>query len=207
MKHLFILLAFLPSILFASGTIIVLNGPSAAGKSSIQNELQKQFKPLYLKVGIDNFFDALIPNPDLSNFQETKEFSQYTNDGTLIRRVRLQKDAAGNQIVPLEFGPAGDQIIFGMHHAFAAYASQGNNLAVDYILYQSGWVTDLAEALEDQKVYLIGIFAPLSVLEEREKNRATSPVGHARSHYDTVHQGMVYDLELDVSSRTPRAKR
>ena len=187
----------------SSGIIIVLNGPSASGKSSIQNELQKQFKPLYLKVGIYTFFDALIATPDLSHFEKTKEFSQYTNDDVLIRGVRLQEDSQGFQIVPLEIGPAGDKIIFGMHSAFAAYANRGNNLIVDYILYKPEWLPDLVKELKDNTVYLIGIKAPLSVLEDREKKRGTSPIGHSRSHYDTVHKNMIYDLELDVSQMTP----
>lgn len=209
---LFVLLSMLPLVLMSEtplqqnpspGIIIILNGPSASGKSSIQNELQKQFSSLYLKVGIDTFFDALIANPDLSNFEQTKEFSQYTNDGILIRGVRLGNDAEGMPVVPLKIGPAGDKIISGMHAAIAAYAKRGNNLIVDYILYKPEWRMDLLEALKDNKVYFIGVKAPLSVLEERERKRGTSPVGHARSHYATVHHAMTYDLELDVSSKTP----
>jgi chloramphenicol 3-O phosphotransferase len=186
-----------------SGTIIILNGPSASGKSSIQNELQKKFKPLYLKVGIDSFFDALIAEPNLSSFAETKEMSQYANNGELIRRVRIIKDAEGNQIVPLEIGPAGDRIMSGMHYSIAAYANRGNNLIVDYILYKPEYLPDLVEALQSNRVYFIGIKAPLAILEERERKRGTSPIGHARSHYNTVHKDMIYDLELDVSETNP----
>ena len=67
-----------------SGIVIILTGPSAAGKSSIQNEIQKQSDALFLKVGIDTFFDALLPEPDLTSFEEKKEFKQYAPDHTLI---------------------------------------------------------------------------------------------------------------------------
>ena len=100
-------------------------------------------------------------------------------------------------------GPAGDKVISGMHYAIAAYANRGNNEVVDYILYKPEWLPDLVQALKNNKVYLIGIRAPLSILEEREKRRGTSPVGHARSHYDQVHKGFVYDFELDVSDLSP----
>ena len=190
--------------LSSNGTIIVLNGASASGKSSIQNEIQKQFDELYLKIGIDTFFDSLLPAPDLSEFQKTKSFAQYTKNHTLIRSVELKEDANGYQIVPLTIGPIGDQVMFGMHSAIANYAHAGNNVVVDYILYKPELLTDFVNALKDEKVYLIGIQAPLEVLEQREKDRGTSPIGHARSHYDTVHIGMIYDLELDVSNLTPR---
>src|SRR3989339_1256171 len=188
---------------FSSGTIILLNGPSASGKSSIQNDIQKQFDELYLKVGIDTFFDSLLPTPDLSLFEEICFFAQYTKGNELIRSVELKKDGNGNAIVPLTIGPAGDQIISGMHSAIASYASKNNNLVVDYILYKPEWISDLINSLKNEKVYLIGIKAPLEVLEEREKKRATSPIGHARSHFETVHHGMIYDLELDVSLLSP----
>lgn len=90
-----------------------------------------------------------------------------------------------------------------MHRAIAAYAKEGSNVVVDYILYKPEWLSDLVLALKGMKVYYIGIKTPLEVIEEREKGRGTSPVGHARSHYDQVHQGMVYDLELDTSKSTP----
>lgn len=185
------------------GFIILLNGPSASGKSSIQNEIQKQFKTFFLKAGIDNFFDALLPVPDLSSFAETGELAQYTSDGVLIRKVQITKDQEGFPIVPLEVGPAGDKVISGMHYAIAAYAKRGNNVVVDYILYRPDWLCDLTNALKDYKVYMIGINVPLAVLEERERKRGTSPVGHARSHYKQVHENMIYDLELDVSNLTP----
>lgn len=196
-------LCLIPFILNAEGTVIILNGPSASGKTSIQKEIQKQSDTLFLRLGIDNLFDAPLPDPDLSNFEKTKVLKQYTKDGSFIRGVELKTTPDGHQIVPLEIGPAGDRVIFGMHAAIAAYAKKGNNVVVDYILYKPEWLSDLISNLQGLKVYFIGIKAPLELLEEREKNRGTSPIGHARSHYDIVHQGMKYDLELDVSKLTP----
>ncbi len=185
------------------GTIIILNGPPAAGKTSIQNAIQKKFDQLYLKMGIDAFFEELIPIPDLSSFETTQKFAQYTNDGVLIRSVKINKDDEGNQVFTYGFGPAGDKIFSGMHYAIAAYSNQGNNVVVDYILFKPDWLPDLVEALKDHTVYLVGLRAPIEVLEKREKNRGTSPVGQARSLYQTVHKGLIYDLALDVGKLTP----
>jgi chloramphenicol 3-O phosphotransferase len=142
-------------------------------------------------------------DPDLSHFAEEKKFEQYTRGGEFIRSVELLQDQDGNSIVPLKIGPAGHKIIFGMHRAIAAYAKAGNNLIVDYIQYDPCWRRDLEQALKGIQVYYVKVDAPLSVIEEREKARNTSPVGHARSHYGTVHQGMVYDLEIDSSKMIP----
>lgn len=197
-------MVFSVSCLNASeGVVVILNGPSSCGKSSIQKAFQKKANQQYLAAGIDNFFDALIQEPDLSSFETDKKFDQYTPSGEYIRGIELTKDDIENPVVLLKIGPAGDRIIFGMHRAIAAYAQTGNNLIVDYILYSPSWAKDLAKSLINTKVYLVKVDAPLEVIEQREIKRNTSPRGHARSHYNTVHQGMNYDLEIDSSKSTP----
>lgn len=204
MRFLFLLL--LPLTVFADkGTIILLNGPSSVGKSTLQQAIQEGFPQFYLKVGIDNFFDALIPKPEMTNFEKTKEYAQYTPDGILIRKLEEKEDpSTGKKIVSLVVGPAGDKIMQGMHNSLASYASRGNNLVVDYILYKPEWIQDLVENLRNYRVYVVGVNAPLTKIEEREKNRAETRVGYARGHYKTVHQNMVYDLEFDTSKMTPK---
>jgi len=105
----------------------------------------------------------------------------------------------GFPLSTLFIGPLGWKAILGMHHAIAAYAGQGNNVIVDYIAYQQSWLKELAGTLKDFKVYFVGVNLPLEILEERELTRGTSPVGHARSHYYTVHPQTGYDLLLDTS--------
>ena len=174
-----------------TGTIIILNGPSAAGKTTLQKEIQKSFDELYLTVGIDGFFDAILPH----DFPE----GQSIVGGEFVRGITTSIDGAGHPIIQLNVGPLGRRVVAGMHHAIAAYAAAGNNLVVDYILYQPDWLPELIDALKNFRVYFIGVTIPLEVLEERERARGTSPVGHARSHYDAVHAHGIYDLEVDTS--------
>ncbi len=70
-------------------------------------------------------------------------------------------------------------------------------IIVDYILYDQTWLKELVTILKDCNVIFVGVYIPLEILEQREKQRATSPVGHARSHFDTVHGPNIYDLKLD----------
>ena len=54
------------------GTVIILNGPSVAGKSSIQKEFQNlmmQEDKLWLKLGIDSLFDHPMPDITLENIE------------------------------------------------------------------------------------------------------------------------------------------
>lgn len=177
----------------ASGTVIILNGPSGAGKSSIQREFQTLMMPnLWIKLGIDNLFDKPMPDITLENLQ----YWQKTN---LIRWVETTSDSSQNPVITLYVGEQGERVAHGMHGAIAAYAKSGCNVIVDYIAYQKAWVDNLRDELKDIKTYWVKVNIPLSILEQREAARGTSPKGHARSHYDTVYWDIKYDFEVDSS--------
>jgi len=190
-----------------TGTVIVLNGPSGSGKSSIQREFQTlmMLQPtheasadaanLWIQLGIDNLFDKPMPDITLENLA----FWQTENP---IRWVTTTKNEEGKSIVTLFTGEQGEKVAYGMNSAIAGYAQAGCDCIVDYIAYKTAWVDNLHRKLKNTKTYWIKIHLPLDVLEEREQARGTSPVGHARSHYDTVYGDIAYDLELDTSKLT-----
>lgn len=174
-----------------TGTVIILNGPSASGKSSIQKEFQSLMMPkLWLKMGIDNLFDNPMPDITLENIK----FWQSPNS---IRWVETTKDNNQNNIVTLFTGELGEKVAYGMNNAIAGYAKAGCNIIVDYIAYKKEWLDNLKVKLKDIKTYWIKVDISLKTLEEREGKRATSPVGHARSHYDFVYDNINYDFVVN----------
>lgn len=179
-------------------TLIILNGPSAAGKSSIQKEFQYLMMPnLWVKVGIDNLFD----NPMPTIIPENMEFWQEPNP---IRWVEMGKDDAGNSVITLRVGEQGERVAYAMNSAIAAYAQNGCNVIVDYIAYDARWLQDLESKCAGIKTYFVKVEIPLDTLEQREKARATSPVGHARSHYFAVYGDINYDLVVNSEKFTAR---
>ncbi len=173
------------------GQVIILNGPSAAGKSSIQKEFQYLMMPkLWIKLGIDTLFDKPMPDITLENLS-------YWQSENLIRWVDSASDSEGNSVITLHVGPEGEKVAYGMNTAIADYAKQGCNVIVDYIAYKKEWLDDLRMKLEDVKTTWVKVEIPLSVLEEREAARGTSPKGHARSNYDTVHWNLKYDVVVN----------
>ncbi|MFA5999140.1 MAG: hypothetical protein WC747_03935 [Candidatus Babeliales bacterium] len=179
------------------GTVIILNGPSASGKSSIQKAFQPLMMPnLWIKHGIDSLFDQ--PMPDIN--PENLAFWQSENP---IRWVVNSKDKDGNNIMTLFVGDQGDKVAYGMNSAIATYAQAGSNIIVDYIAYKKEWIDDLQQKLKGINTFFVKVNIPLDVLEQREQVRGTSPKGHARSHYDTVHWDIVYDLQVDSGKQNP----
>lgn len=176
------------------GKIIVLNGPSGSGKSSIQKEFQKLMMPnLWVKVGIDNLFDSVMPDitPENMSFWQSKN---------TIRWVEESKDAEGNKVITLFVGQQGEKVAYAMNSAIAAYAKNGCNVIVDYIAYDQKWLNDLEKKCSEFVTYYVAIEIPLEVLEQREEARGTSPKGHARSHYFNVYGNRKYDLTVNTGS-------
>lgn len=181
------------------GTVIILNGPSGSGKSSIQKEFQYLMMPnLWIKVGIDTLFDKPMPDINLENLT----FWQKENP---IRWITMAEDTGKNAVITLFTGEQGEKVAHGMNTAIAGYAKAGCNVIVDYIAYKKEWVDDLHSKLKGIKTYWVKVNIPLNVLEEREVARGTSPKGHGRSHYDTVHWDIKYDLEVNSEAESALA--
>jgi chloramphenicol 3-O phosphotransferase len=81
-------------------------------------------------------------------------------------------------------------------------AAQGSNLIVDDVTLK-GEIAEYVTLFSAFDLFLVGVFAPLDVLEARERQRADRMIGLARWQYGRVHKGMKYDLEVDTSSATP----
>lgn len=168
--------------------IILLNGVGSAGKSSIARALQAITSKPYLHVAMDDFLDMLPErywdHPDGFTFTPVSEL--------------------GGTAVEIKTGSVGARALRGMRRSVVALAAEGNNLIVDDVMLGPSWA-DYRTLLAPFNVSLVGVFAPLEVLEEHEKQRQDRMIGLARWQYDRVHQGMTYDLEIDTSSAAPEA--
>jgi len=178
-----------------AGTVIILNGPSCAGKSTVIKAFQAKQSMPWLSIGIDNFFVGVLP---------PKFYVEDKPEYHAVMHGIASIDEQGNKIFTLNIGPEGQKVIKGMHRAIADYAKAGNNVIVDYINYDPAWIPDLTKALHGIKMLWVGVTASLESIEAREKLRGRPNIeGHARSHYNTVHQGIAYDLMIDTDKLTP----
>ncbi|MBN9219099.1 MAG: chloramphenicol phosphotransferase [Mesorhizobium sp.] len=169
-----------------TATIILLNGAGSAGKSSIARALQGIAAEPFLHVQMDSFLEML---PDA--LQDHADGFSYET---------MEQD--GRPSVVIRAGPVGERALRGMRHAVAAMAGQGNNLIVDDVLCH-GEMPEYVELLSAFDFYLVGVMAPLEVLEAREVLRADRLPGLARWQFERVHRGIRYDLEVDTSIHTP----
>ena len=153
-----------------AGKIILLNGPSSAGKSTLCQAIQGQVNEPFLQFSLDFF---LFNSPVLPKQQLKNEAFNWA-----------------------EMRP---RVFEGFFNCLPALAVAGNNLVLDYIIEtQSQWDV-LRQRLEGFDVFLVGVHCPLPELERREQLRGDRRVGDARRDLETVHSFTKYDLEIDSS--------
>ena len=174
------------------GKIILLNGASSSGKTSILKALQEVLDEPYLDAGIDKFIWMLPKrylNPPL--WQEIFEYT-YAADGS-------------GRIVSICAAPRGRMLMSGMHHAIAALAEAGNNVLADHVLLEPAWVRECADIFAELPALFVGVRCPLEIMEAREQERRDRTLGQARAQYVPAHAHGIYDLEVDTSIATPQA--
>ncbi|HEY6747588.1 MAG TPA: AAA family ATPase [Mycobacteriales bacterium] len=166
--------------------IIVLNGTSSAGKTSLAKAVQRRWDGPLLAVGIDTVVFAL-PGRWL-NPPRWHEVFVYTGSGDALR---------------ITAGPVGDRLVAGLHRSVTALADQGFDVVVDHVLLSAGWVADAASAFGDRPVLSVGVRCPLAEVVRREAARGDRTLGQARAQFEVVHAYAGYDLEVDTSLADP----
>ena len=177
----------------SQGNIILLNGASSSGKTTIAQALQEVMETPYLHTGIDQFLIERLP----------KRLIVYGNgihpttaEGWLI----IFRDKALSEV---RIGPIGYQWIAGMYRAIAELADEGLDVIVDDIIYDQRVLKIAVQTLPVQQVYFVGIRCPLEVAESREEARGNRAKGGARTSFNLVHVHGVYDLEVDSATYSP----
>lgn len=180
------------------GKIILLNGSSSAGKTTLAMALQEELDQPYQHIALDQFRDGL---PGL--------FRGYNSpSGTPGYRglnvVPMDHDS-GVRVTHVRFGDIGKRMLRGMHRAIAAFACEGNHVIVDDLMLHPWILEDYVDVLQGFYVLFVGVRCPMDVVNEREKKRRGRFPGTAMSHFHEVHAHDLYDLEIDTSNVSPRA--
>lgn len=167
------------------GRVIYLNGASSSGKTTIaKNFLMHADKP-FLYLGLDTFID-MIPEGYFGFDDRAISF---------MHQKRFEVD--GHSLVSIEYGPDGMNLIKTMYKTVANLAEYGMDIIFDDVY----WDLNLpAEILKNVEVFLISIYAPLDILEQREISRGNRPAGTARWQYPKIYESdLLYDLQIDTS--------
>ena len=177
----------LPETRVGRPLVIILNGVGSVGKTSVAKALQEAVREPLLHLSMDAFLDMAPPQ------------MVGHPDGLVFETM----DDGGKPSVVIHSGPVLARLMSGMRHAVAAMAGQGNSVVVDDVMMGDGEADEYRRLLSSFDLRLVGLFAPLDVLERRERERGDREIGLARWQYDRVHRGVTYDLEIDTTKMTP----
>ena len=168
------------------GRVIVLNGTSSAGKSTLTRALQARLEGPWLGVGIDTVVFALP--------------TAYLNQPGWAEVFRYVPAEPGSTVpFRIETGDLGHRLVEGMHRMVASLADAGLSVIVDHVLLEPAWLPDLAARLAGHEVLFVGVRCPLEVVIAREAARKDRTIGQAAAQFERVHRAGGYDLEVDTS--------
>lgn len=161
--------------------IIVLNGASSSGKTSIVQALVTLLDDQCVCTGLDEIMARVQP------------FG--AEDGNkLIRSLRILYFTATDGRL---------RLFKQMHREIMAHYNMHHTVIVETAYMDPRALHDAAEQFALLNAFLVGIKPPLSVSLEWERQRGDRPIGQAQKHYDQVHAHGIYDLEIDSSRMTP----
>ncbi len=155
--------------------VLVFNGGSSSGKSTLTRSLQDVLDGYWLRLGVDTLVDAA--------------------PGRLLQAGGLDLADDGSVGVGADFIEVERQWMAGL----AAMATAGAHLLIEDNFVsgpavQQRWV----EALRDVAVGWVGVRCAPEIVAAREDARGDRIAGMAASQAESVHRGITYDLEVDT---------
>jgi chloramphenicol 3-O phosphotransferase len=193
------------------GNIVLLNGTSSAGKTSIARALQAIMETPYLHMGIDHFLSSVPPTSTKVtevDGQVTTDFFQVVYQGRTKENIaaveRGEAKYPDGVLTGVLIGPGGLKLLAGMYRSIAALAVAGIDVIVDDVIHDRRVLMAAVEALHDAPVLFVGLRLPRELAKRRERERGDRGPGGALAFYDLVHMHGVYDLELDTATASPQ---
>ena len=157
--------------------VIVLNGGSSSGKSRLARSLQQVLPEPWLTFSIDSLIEAMPPSAEGS-----ADGIAVAPDGAVAIGGEFRALEAAWMAGIAEMARAGARII--IDDAFLGGAAS-----------QQRW----QQALGTLSVLWVGVRCDSAVATAREIARGDRVTGMAAGQAELVHQGVVYDLEVDTT--------
>lgn len=163
------------------GRIILLNGASSSGKSTLARRLQAALPTPFLLLSSDMLAEngCLPPQRDLISTDTDNVWSWQ--------------------------GRMRPKFFAGFHRTIAGFARAGNDVIVDHIVEYETWWDELVVMLEELDVWLLGVRCEVEEVERREKSRGDRKLGEGRCHlevnrvHDIVRVIGEYDCEVNTT--------
>lgn len=156
-----------------TGRVVILNGCSSSGKTTLARNLQARLPGVWVVFGLDTLMEGLWTPPDPSE-----------NDVAMLATAAARLETAWCSFV--------DDI-----------SSNGVNVLLDWVAQDGRRGYDRWSATLRDRLTWVNVVATLEVLEERERARADRQDGLARFHFTRVHSNVPADVTVDTGALPP----
>ncbi|QDH20370.1 chloramphenicol phosphotransferase CPT family protein [Saccharibacillus brassicae] len=163
------------------GLIVLLNGTSSSGKTSLSTELINQKEILFHHLAIDDFFN---------------NYNQLVNSKLPNELPREIDHQAVSQIVD-------DSIIAMYYSTVKLFSEMGLNVLVDTVIDNDERFDKCLEVFAEQPTLFVGVLCSKEELTRREQIRGDRNIGLARSQFEKVYRFTEYDLEINTEELNP----
>lgn len=172
--------------------VVVLNGGSSSGKTSIARCLQRLLGSTWMTLGVDDLIRALRQGEQADEPTQAEPGEPDGANGPLIAF-----GADGSVTVGEDFRRAES----AWYEGLAAIARAETGLIIDEVFLGGGSSQRrLAAALAGLPVLWVGVRCGYEVAAARERARPDRRAGMAALQAERVHDGVAYDLELDTTA-------
>lgn len=185
-----------PSETAAAIDIIVLNGTSSSGKTSLAVALQDVLDDSWLVFGVDTLIGALpLALVDIHE-AATIDARPEVHD---VRDGGISFGADGDISVGLEYRRLEASWLMGL----ATIATSGTRLILDEVFLDGERSQErFRQSFPGRRIAWIGVTCDRDVATERERRRGDRVVGMVEKQSSLVHEGVVYDLVVDTTVHT-----
>jgi chloramphenicol 3-O phosphotransferase len=173
------------------GTLIILNGGSSAGKTTLGKALQDAMDECYLLLGIDAFWFTLPPRQLNLNRVDPEYYSW---------QVTIENGLEYFRVTP---GPVLDKAMRGRYLAIRQFLDLGFNVVADDVIWKREWLLEALEIFDSYRVYFVGVFVSDVEGARREIARGDRHAGWDRGSARFAHHDAIYDLSIDTTDHDP----
>jgi chloramphenicol 3-O phosphotransferase len=179
------------------GNVILLNGCSSAGKTTLARELQHILDQPYQHISLDQFRDGMPPR--VRGFNSPDSDPGSTGLNVIPRKI------GRNRLSDIKFGDYGKTILMAMRRAAAELSQMDCSVIVDDIIFEKEFLDDYAAVMNPESTWIVEVTCDLEIIKSRESQRPGRFPGTAESHYFSIHRhGINYDVSVDTGQQSPK---
>lgn len=174
------------------GKVILVNGGSSTGKTTMALEFQEIMHQPYFLLGIDLFWVTMPPQAiDLERV--TPRYYEWCEE----------ENGEGQRYYRILPGPLLNEIMLARYKSMAAYLDRGLNIIADEVFWSQEWLLESLRVFKPYDCYYVGVFCRDDELLSREIQRGDRYIGWARGSQIYAHKDAIYDLRIDNTIKTP----